>query len=305
MIWLKPRGLEWLMHFITPPLVERYNKFVYDTLTNRIALEKQQAYKPQEERRQDMFHFLYEGRHPSAAPPDCEEGDLRADISLLIIAGSDTTTVVLSGLFFYLSGDPGRCQKLTDEILTTFDSVEDIVHGSKLTGCTYLRACVDEALRLVPAVPCELQREVLHGGIEIMGKHYAAGTIVGTVPWATGRNEKVYEDPSSFRPERWIVNRETVTSEEVARLKATFHPFSSGPGVCAGRKLALMEIMITVARTLHRFELRRVPGSNRSAGRGKLEWEARDKNELQLEDAYISLVEGPNLQFRKRQQVSM
>lgn len=133
-----------------------------------------------------------------------------------------------------------------------------------------------------------------------MGQHYAAGTLVGTSPWVTGRNEKVYRDPSSFRPERWVVDGVTVTSKEVAQLKANFHPFSSGPSICAGRKLALMKIMITVARTLHRFELRRVPGPTRSAGSVRLGWEAQDTDQFQLEDAYVSLVQGPNLQFRKR-----
>ncbi|KAI0377927.1 hypothetical protein F5Y04DRAFT_167944 [Hypomontagnella monticulosa] len=62
-----------------------------------------------------------------------------------------------------------------------------------------------------------------------------------------------------------------------------------------------MEIMITVARTLHRFELKRVPGSTPSEESVGPGWETRDRNQLQLEDAYISLVEGPNLQLRKRQ----
>ncbi|KAI0152088.1 benzoate 4-monooxygenase cytochrome P450 [Hypoxylon sp. NC0597] len=305
LLWLKPRGLDWLFDVIAPPLVERYNRFVYDTISNRIALQKQQEHRPEEERRRDIFHFLYEAHKPDAGSSAYDEGDLRADISLLIIAGSDTTSVALSSFFFYVSGDPERCQKLTDEILATFDSVEDIVQGAKLTGCTYLRACIDEVLRLAPAIPCELQREVLQGGIEIMGQHYVAGTIVGTAPWTTGRNEKVYGDPWVFRPERWIADGVTVTREEVTRLKANFRPFSSGPGVCVGKNVALMEIMITVARTLHRFELRRAPKPVHSTENIDLRLGGRDKNQFQIEDAYISLVKGPDVQFRKRQPASV
>ncbi|RYP75443.1 hypothetical protein DL771_002328 [Monosporascus sp. 5C6A] len=300
--WLKPRGLYEVLDYIAPPLVHEYNKFVHDTTTCRIALQKEQAQKSEEERRQDMFYFLYEAH---VALPTYNENDLRADSSLLIIAGSDTTAVTLSGLFFYLTGDARRCQKLADEILTTFESAEDIVYGPKLSGCTYLRACIDEAMRLTPAVPCELQREVLAGGIDIMGHFYPAGTIVGTVPWATGRNEDVYGDPSVFRPERWIADGETVTSEEVARQRANFHPFLTGPGACAGKNVALMEMMITAARTLHRFELRRAPGSTLGGGNEDLGWGGRDAKQYQLEDAYIALHQGPEVQFRKRQYSTM
>ena len=148
-------------------------------------------------------------------------------------------------------------------------------------------------MRLTPVIPCEPPRQVLAGGIEIMGTHYVAGTTVGTVPWANGRNEEVYGDASVFRPERWIVDKASVTEEEVARLKANFRPFLSGPGVCPGKNLALMKMMIILSRTLHRFELRRVPGSNRGGD---------DDYHYQLEDVYVTARQGPDVQFRRRRE---
>lgn len=136
-----------------------------------------------------MFYFLCEARDPDTGLPVYGEDDLRAESTLLIIAGSDTTAVSLCGIFFYLTGDPRRCRKLEDEILATFESAEDIVLGPKLQGCTYLRACVDEAQRLSPSGPCEFPREVLPGGIRIDGEYYPPGTIVGTAPWVNSRNE--------------------------------------------------------------------------------------------------------------------
>ncbi|KAL2289947.1 hypothetical protein FJTKL_01225 [Diaporthe vaccinii] len=162
--WLKPCGLDRLFEMITPRPVQQYDQFVHDSVTSRISLEKEQTKKPESDRRQDMFYFLYEAKHPDTGLPAYSEGDLRAESSLLTIAGSDTTAVSLSGIFFYLTGDPRRCQKLADEILATFDSAEDIVHGPKLLGCKYLKACIDEGMRLTPSGLCELPREVLPGG---------------------------------------------------------------------------------------------------------------------------------------------
>jgi cytochrome P450 len=301
LLWLKPRGLDRLFGLITPPAVRRYNEFIHSSVTNRIALQKEQSKKPEEERRQDMFYFLYEAQDPDTGHPAYNEDDLRAESNLLIIAGSDTTAISLSGIFFYITGDPWRYQKLVDEILTTFDSPEEIVHGPKLLNCKYLKACVDEGMRLTPPGPSEVPREVLPGGIQIKGEYYPAGTIVSTVNWATSRNQEVYGDPEVFRPERWIVDESTcVTKEEVSRIRVNFHPFLTGPGNCIGKNLATMEILLIVARTLYRLDVRRSPGSTLGCGAPELGWGARDRRQLQLGDAYLSLRHGPEVQFRRR-----
>jgi cytochrome P450 len=281
--------------------VEHYNQFVHDSVTSRIALQKEQSEKPESDRRQDLFYFLFEAKDPDTGLPAYNEDELRAEASLLIVAGSDTTSVSLSGIFFYLTGDLRRCQKLTDEILTTFEKAEDIVYGPKLLGCTYLRACIDEGIRLTPPGPCDLPREVLPGGIQIDGQYIPPGTVVGTVPWVNSRNEEIWGDAGVFRPERWIIDEPNgVTAESLAPLRANFHPFLTGPGSCVGKNVAMTEIMITVARTLHRLEFRRAPGSTFGGGASELGWGARDKCQFQLEDAYISLRQGPEVQFRKR-----
>ncbi|KAI1493642.1 benzoate 4-monooxygenase cytochrome P450 [Biscogniauxia mediterranea] len=292
LLWLKPRGLDWLLELIAPPAAQQYTKFVQDSVTERIALQKLQADKPENERRQDLFYFVAEARD-EAGRPAYNELELHAESSLLIVAGSDTTAVSLSALFFYLTGDPQRCQKLASEIRSAFDRAEDIVYGPELMRCTYLRACVDESLRLTPTSPSDLPREIRAGGMKIKGQYYPPGTIVGTVPWASSRDAKVYGDADVFRPERWILG-EGATEDELKRAKAGFHPFLSGQYNCVGQNLAMAEVLITVARTLHRLDVRRTPGSTLGGGK-----EARDKNQFQLVDAYVSFRKGPEVQFRK------
>ncbi|ETS80426.1 hypothetical protein PFICI_07955 [Pestalotiopsis fici W106-1] len=300
-LWLKPRGLNKLFELLTPPAVQQYYQFVHNSVTKRIALQQAQADKPESQRRQDMFYFMCESRDPDTGAPAYDEQDLRGEANLLIIAGSDTTAISLSGIFFYLTGDIHRYQKLVDEIRSTFTSVDEIVHGPKLLSCGYLKACIDEGMRLTPSGPSELPREVLPGGLEIKGEYYPPGTIVGTAAWPNSRNEEIYGDPNVFRPERWIVdNVAGVTQEDVARARSNFHPFSMGPGNCIGKNLAMTELLITVAQTLYRLDVRRAPGSTFGGGSPELGWGARDAKQFQLKDAYISLRKGPMVQFRKR-----
>ena len=301
LLWLKPHGLDRLFDLIAPPAARQYNKFVHDSVTSRIALHREQEKNPEESRRQDMFYFLAEARDPKTGTLVYDENDLRAESNLLLIAGSDTTAISLSGIFFYLTSDPIRLNKLVKEIRTTFQSLDDIVYGQKLRSCTYLRACIDEGVRLTPSGPCELPREVLAGGIQIKGEFYPAGTIVGTAPWTNNHNAEVYGDPYVLCPERWIVDEAAgVTQESVVQARAAFHPFLSGPGNCVGQNLAIAEIQITIARTLYQLDVRRAPGSTLGGGSPKLGWGKADPNQLQLVDAYVSLRQGPEVQFRRR-----
>ncbi|KAI1651881.1 cytochrome P450 [Daldinia loculata] len=302
-LWLKRGGLDKLFALLTPPPIRQYKQFIHDSVTKRIALHQEQAEKPEAERRQDMFYFLCEARDTDTGLPAYNEAQLRAEANLLIIAGSDTTSVSLSGILFYITGDSHRYQKLVQEIRTEFKSTDDIVYGPKLSSLVYLRACIEEGMRLAPALPSDLPREVLSGGIEIQGEYFPPGINVGTTNWALSRNQEVYGDPEVFRPERWIVDEATgVTEKDVNRARSGSHPFAGGPGRCLGQNFAMMEMMIVIARTLHRFDVRREPGSTLGSGRPEYGWGARDSKQFQLSDAYVSMRRGPMLQFRKRQQ---
>lgn len=297
LLWLKPRGLERVLDIISPPAIRQYLSFLDESVKKRLALEEEQQILSEQKQRKDIFHFLYKATNPSTGLKAYGLQDLISEASLLVVAGSHTTSASLAGIFFYLTADPPRLQKLEREILSKFESLHDIVHGPTLAECTYLRACVDEGMRLTPAGPCEMPREVLKGGIYVKGRYYPKGTIIGTSIWCDSRNEEVYGDPRVFRPERWIVNEsEGVSQDDVARAKANFNPFAAGPGHCVGKAFALSEIMITIARTLYRLEVRRTPGSilgGHCCSTGC-------SGEMQLVDSYITLLEGPEVQFRKR-----
>ena len=121
------------------------------------------------------------------------------------------------------------------EVRSTFDSADEIVGGPKLSSCKYLRARVDESMRMTPAGPSELSRTVLSGGQMINGELYPVDVTVGTSGWSSGRSDE-YGDPNVYRPERWIVNEEAgITATEVARMSTYLQPFSAGWGNCVGQ----------------------------------------------------------------------
>ena len=81
------------------------------------------------------------------------------DGDLVVIAGSDTTKTVLSSLFFYLLCNPEKLAKLREEIDRFYPPGEPL-SSKNFQEMSYLDACINEALRLSPAVPSGSQRDV-------------------------------------------------------------------------------------------------------------------------------------------------
>lgn len=97
---------------------------------------------------------------------------LRMTASLLIVAGSETTATLLSGVSYLLTQHPETQAKLTYEVRTSFKSEQDIDFVS-VSQLQYMMACLDEGLRIYPPAPLGLPREVPKGGANIAGQWVA------------------------------------------------------------------------------------------------------------------------------------
>ena len=108
---------------------------------------------------------------------------------LAIIAGSDTTSSVLTAILYYLLLNPEAYERLLEEIDCTFTSGEEPLDTVKLSHMEWLNCCMwvytdsrnlpsthsplsnsNEGLRLQPPVPSGSQRSVNKGkGAKVLG----------------------------------------------------------------------------------------------------------------------------------------
>ncbi|TDZ13988.1 Cytochrome P450 monooxygenase AKT7 [Colletotrichum spinosum] len=256
--------------------------------------------------RRDFFYYLLKARDPETGL-GFSTPELWGESNLLIIAGSDTTSTAMAATIFYLVRNAAALEKATAEVRSKFDNVEDIHQGATLNTCTYLRACIDEAMRLSPSVGGLLPREVLNGGMVIDGEHVPAGTVVGTPHYTLHHNENYYPSAYSYIPERWMVGASNpvsgraTTEEDLARAQSAFCPFSVGARGCIGKGLAYAEMSTTIARTLFLYDLRKAVGVfDPAEGRADLEESRRRPSEYQLYDTFTSMKDGPMVEFRAR-----
>ncbi|KAK3348761.1 cytochrome P450-like protein [Lasiosphaeria hispida] len=250
--------------------------------------------------RRDFFYHLLKARDPETGQ-GFTTPELWGESNLLIIAGSDTTSTAMAATLFYLVRNTATLAKATAEIRHAFTTVENIHQGPALTSCTYLRACIDEAMRLSPSVGGLLPREVLPGGMAIDGAAVPAGIVVGTPHYAIHHNPAYYPAPFEYVPERWIASGGE-DEGRVALAQSAFCAFSVGPRGCIGKGLAYIEMTITLARVLFLYDVRRAQGvEDPGEGREGAEWGRHRSGEFQLVDTFTSLKTGPMVEFRRRE----
>ena len=170
--------------------------------------------------------------------------------------GSDTTALTLVTTIYQFIKHPSCLEKLRTELDSAFPKAESIRLGLALPGCKYLRACIDEAMRLTPAVGGVLPREVLAPGTSIAGEHLPAGTTVRVASYTLHRNSSYFSDPHSYWPERWIASDATgVDENDVKRAQSAFFAFSIGPRGCVGKQLAYTELSLAVAHIVWLYDM--------------------------------------------------
>ncbi|KAK7534219.1 cytochrome P450 [Phyllosticta citribraziliensis] len=200
--------------------------------------------------RPDIWGFVL--RHQHGADPKANMSmtlpEMHANGSTLMIAGTETTATLLSGLTYHLLLNPPVYAKLTNEIRSAFCH-PDKMNMSALASLPYLCACIEEALRIYPPVPVGLPRVVPPGGRIVCGKHVPGGTSVMVSQWAAYHSPLNFHEPDKFIPERWLEDR--FTREE----KTLLQPFSFGPRNCLGKNLAYHEMRLIAANVLWRFDL--------------------------------------------------
>lgn len=225
----------------------KFREFCVASLMERMKRESMTNKELSDSR--DMFHHLLNARDPETGQ-SFSKGDLGAESVLLMIAGTHTTSVAIAAIIFYLAREPSKLAKASAEIQNACVSMENPSYKD-LATLPYLRACINESLRLCPPTAGHLQREALGNGVNIDGCHYPKGTNLGVAAYAIQRNPDIWSDPDDFRPERWV----TDDGSSIKRSQPGLIAFSSGPLGCPGRQLAYMEMTFIIFMLVQRYDL--------------------------------------------------
>jgi len=181
--------------------------------------------------------------------------ELEYNANTLTIAGSETTSSLLSALTWHLCKNPYVLDKLTAEVRSTFQRAEDI-NLTSVNSLKYMLAILDEGLRIFPPASAGLPRRVPHGGAKIAGEFIPEGTRVHVSPWASYHSAEHFYLPDQFVPERWLGDPRFANDDRKIVM-----PFSIGPRNCIGMNLAYAEMKTIVAKLVWNFDMTLMPQS--------------------------------------------
>ena len=170
----------------------------------------------------------------------------------MLLAGEDTTAYTLAWAVHELLEAPGEVTALRrelDEALGSASVPQDIDAANRLA---YAGAIANETLRLRSVAPL-MFLEALADTV-VQDVELAKGTNIVLLTRATAVSAKNFGAPADFRPRRWIDPTETGGAHEPgAQL-----PFGSGPRICPGRSLALLEMKVALSTIYRSFDVERV-----------------------------------------------
>ncbi|KAI9721630.1 MAG: hypothetical protein M1828_005121 [Chrysothrix sp. TS-e1954] len=218
--------------------------------------EKVEARLARNDDRSDFMSYISRGEDTTDS---ITRAELHSSASVLIIAGSETSASLLSGLTYNALSNPEIYYKIVDEVRSSFKRKEDIsiASASKLH---YLSLVIQEAFRMYPPIPAALPRVVPGKGEMIEGHWVPGGTVVGIHHFATNHSERNFANPDKFVPERWEQPNERPAAYENDHREA-HQPFSYGARNCVGQNLAHAEIRLILCHVLWNFDLELQPES--------------------------------------------
>lgn len=186
---------------------------------------------------EDLLSRLLEARDDEGRGMDDQQ--LRDEAVTMFVAGHETTAVALTFAFLLLGRHPDALRKVQEELDAVLDGPIEVGHLARLP---YTRAVLKESMRLLPPV-WGIGREA-QADVEVGGHHIPAGVQLFIVQWTLHRDARFYQDPLSFRPERWLDGLD----DRLPRM--AYLPFGGGPRICIGNHFAMMEAMICLASVL-------------------------------------------------------
>lgn len=198
--------------------------------------------------RTDRIDFMTRLTNPEVV----SETEFIASTGTLVIAGSETTATLLSGVTYYLLMNPDAMKKVVDEVRSAFTSQQEITFQG-ISKLSYLLACLEEALRIYPPVPGSFPRCTAAEEEFFDGKHIPKDvsfvfqflqndsktkstnlnrkTTVSVYHWSAYHNPEHFYLPESYIPERFLGDPRFDNDH-----KDILQPFSFGPRNCLGKK---------------------------------------------------------------------
>ncbi|XWS75582.1 hypothetical protein CRYUN_Cryun01aG0103000 [Craigia yunnanensis] len=177
---------------------------------------------------------------------------IKGFILVMILAGTDTSAVTIEWAMSNLLNHPEVLQRARAEIDSQIGQ-ENLIDEADVSKLHYLQSIIFETLRLYPAAPL-LIPHMPSSDCTIGGYNVPRGAMVLVNAWAIHRDPKLWDDPTSFKPERFE------NGEKIREYSHKLMPFGIGRRACPGASLAQRLVGLSLGSLIQCFEWERIDG---------------------------------------------
>ncbi|MFZ5653097.1 MAG: cytochrome P450 [Pseudomonadota bacterium] len=220
--------------------LERSVRRIYATIADFVAAARAQLESCPElcERPANLLQSLLVA---AAADTRFGEREVADNVLTMLLAGEDTTANTLAWALYFLAGHPQVQERIAAEVaaavpggrLTDFGQLRELV---------YVDAVIQETMRLKPVAPINIVEA--NRDLDIGPLRLRRGDAVVILARAIALREPAFADhPERFDPSRWLRG----DAGRRGFHPHSFMPFGSGPRLCPGRSLALLEMKAVLA----------------------------------------------------------
>ncbi|XP_031634047.1 probable cytochrome P450 6d5 [Contarinia nasturtii] len=164
-------------------------------------------------------------------------------------AGFETSSTTLSFCIYELVKNPEIQKRVHEEIDRVIEQHEGLITYDSLADMKYLEACIDETLRKYPPLSFLTRECVKEYKLPGTDKVIEKGTQLFIPAFALQRDEKYYEEPDKFIPERF--SEENLSGKDLTNRP--YYPFGEGPRNCIGRKMGKLQVKVGLVSMLKKF----------------------------------------------------
>ncbi|XP_038215685.1 cytochrome P450 6B6-like [Zerene cesonia] len=203
----------------------------------------------------------FEKKNPDGSPVEIElEMDVEifaAQIYIFFAAGYSTSAIATSTTLHYLAFNPDVQRRIQKDIDEVFAKHDNKICYESISELKLLEMALKESMRLFP--PSNPMSRICTKKYTFPGTDVTIdpGVRVVIPTRALNYDEKLYENPTEYRPERFL-------PEEInKRPKYTFLAFGEGQRKCIGYRLGTMQSIAGVAAILQKFSVVPAPNSKK------------------------------------------
>lgn len=202
----------------------------------------------------DVLSLLIQARDEAGKGLSLQE--LLDQSLLLLFAGHETTTSMLTWICLELGRHPDVLQRLRTE-QAALDS-QGSLEMEQFGRMPYLEQVLSEVERLHPPVGGGFRGVIKP--FEFHGYHVPAGWLAQYSILATQRSPDVYAEPTRFDPDRFGPER-----QEHKQKPFSLIGFGGGPRICLGIAFAKLEMKVVMAQLLRHYQWELLPDQNLEA----------------------------------------